>query len=391
MNLVFIVGVIVSVQVGRYDISAAYLCQVQIATEQHWYQIAIGRWVAGLGVGGLSILTPMYQSETAPRQIRGALVSMYQLFITLGIFLANCINYGTETMDNGSSWRIPMGIGFIFPVIMAGGIMFLRESPRWDYRKGRIDRARATIAKSYGVSENHKEVAREMHDIREKFEAETAGGKKHPWHEIFTGPRMMYRTLLGLTLQSLQQLTGANFFFYFGTQIFQSVGIQNSYVTSMILSGVNFGSTFLGLYIVEHYGRRSSLILGGLAMFVCFMIFASVGHFLLQPSLGPGGTGGDETAGDVMIVFACLFIFSYAITWGKFPSTAFIVPANSKLILCSPGPIIWCLVAEIFPTRYRARSMGMLVHSLLSAPLSPSSEPTSLISFPHPLCCGAID
>lgn len=194
-NSLFIVGVI-----------------VQITTEYKWYQIAVGRLVAGLGVGGLSVLTPMYQSETAPRQVRGALVSAYQLFITLGIFLANCINYGTETDSGAPQWRIPMGIGFIWPVIMGVGIMFLPESPRWDYRKGRVDRARRTIAGSYGVSETHWEVEREIGEIKAKLDAENAGGEKHPFYEVFTGPRMAYRTLLGVVLQALQQLTGANFF-----------------------------------------------------------------------------------------------------------------------------------------------------------------------------------
>lgn len=71
---------------------------VQISTSTHWYQIVVGRWVAGLGVGGLSVLTPMYQSETAPRQIRGALVSAYQLFITLGIFVAYCMLIGLKVL-----------------------------------------------------------------------------------------------------------------------------------------------------------------------------------------------------------------------------------------------------------------------------------------------------
>lgn len=194
-NIVFCIGVI-----------------VQITTENKWYQIAIGRWVAGLGVGGLSVLTPMYQSETAPRQLRGALVSTYQLFITLGIFVSNCINFGTHNNDTALSWKLPMGIGFLWPVIMAIGICFLRESPRWDYRKGNIDRARVTIAKSYGVPENHWEVHREMREIKEKFDAENVGGSSHPWYEVFTGPRMAYRTLLGVSLQALQQLTGANYF-----------------------------------------------------------------------------------------------------------------------------------------------------------------------------------
>lgn len=118
--------------------------------------------------------------------------------------------------------------------------MFLRESPRWDYRKGRTERARVTIAKSYGVPENHWEVNREMGEIKAKFDAENAGGGSHPWYEVFTGPRMGYRTALGVVLQALQQLTGANFFFYYGTTIFQATGINNSFVTSMILGAVNF-------------------------------------------------------------------------------------------------------------------------------------------------------
>jgi MFS transporter, SP family, sugar:H+ symporter len=190
-NMVFCVGVI-----------------VQVATMYHWYQIAVGRWVAGLGVGALSVLTPMYQSETAPRQVRGALVSCYQLFITLGIFVANCINFGTEKDASRRSWRLPMGIGFIWPVIMAVGIMFLPESPRWDYRHGNVERARKTIAKAYGVSENHREVVREIREIREKLEAEDHGAGKRKFLEVFTGPRMLYRILLGCSLQMLQQLTG---------------------------------------------------------------------------------------------------------------------------------------------------------------------------------------
>jgi len=100
-----------------------------------------------------------------------------------------------------------MGIGFIFPTLMAVGIMFMDESPRWDYRKGNIERARKTLSHSYGVSENHREVRREMFEIKEKFEAE----KQAVWHEFVTGPKMTYRLLLGIVLQALQQLTGGKF------------------------------------------------------------------------------------------------------------------------------------------------------------------------------------
>jgi SP family sugar:H+ symporter-like MFS transporter len=151
----------------------------------------------------------MYQSETAPRYVRGALVSCYQLFITLGIFVAYCINFGTEADRSSRAWKIPMGIGFIWSFMMIVGILFMQESPRWEYRQGKIDAARHTIALSYGVTEDHPHVKTEIREIEEKLEAENAGGEHHPWYEIFTGPRMLYRTLLGITLQALQQLTGA--------------------------------------------------------------------------------------------------------------------------------------------------------------------------------------
>jgi len=311
---------------------------VQIATMNHWYQIAIGRWVAGLGVGALSVLTPMYQSETAPRQVRGALVSCYQLFITLGIFVAYCVNFGTEKDLSPRSWRIPMGIGFIWPVIMAVGVLFLPESPRWDYRKGRVERASQTVAKVHGVSENHFVVKRELREIKEKLDEETAGSSTRKVHELFTGPRMMYRILLGVTLQALQQLTGANFFFYYGTTIFTATGLSNSYVTSMILGGVNFGTTFFGLYVVEKFGRRKSLITGAIVMFICFMIFSTVGHVSLDKT-NPMNTPSQGTA---MIVFACVFIAAFAMTW---------------------GPIIWVVVGELYPSRYRAICMAMATAS----------------------------
>ncbi|WPH01907.1 Hypothetical protein R9X50_00476100 [Acrodontium crateriforme] len=309
---------------------------IQIATQNAWYQIVIGRFVAGLGVGGLSVLTPMYQSETAPRQIRGTLVSTYQLFITFGILIAYLINYGTHTgfPNAKSAWQIPMGIGFIWPVIMGIGICFLRESPRWDYRHGNIDAARLTIAKSYGVPINNIEVEHEINEIRAKLEAENAGGGKHKFYEVFTGPRMLYRVTLGVALQALQQLTGANYFFYYGTSIFASIGLSDSFITSIILGGVNFAMTLPGLWVVENLGRRRALISGALWMFMCFLVFASVGHFILNQET-PDQT---QLAGRVMIAFACLFIAGYAMTW---------------------GPIVWAVVGEMFPSRYRAQAMGI--------------------------------
>ena len=251
-----------------------------------------------------------------------------------------------------------MGIGFIWPVIMGVGILFLRESPRWEYRHGKVESARTTIALSYGVPEDHPEVNREVNEIKSKLESEKAEGEDRPWYEMFTGPRMLYRVLLGCSLQALQQLTGANFYFYYGTSIFKSVGLPNSYVTSMILGGVNFGATFPGLYVVEKYGRRPSLIAGALWMFMCFLIFASLGHFALDQD-DPTRTQG---IGYAMIVFACLFIVGFAMSW---------------------GPIIWAVVGEMYPSRYRASCMALATAANWAW--------NFLISFFTPYITGAID
>lgn len=187
---------------------------IQIATDTKWYQVALGRWVAGLGVGALSSVVPMYQSESAPRQVRGAMVSAFQLFVAFGIFISYLINYGTEKIDSTASWRITMGIGFAWPLILGIGTLFLPESPRYSYRHGRVEEARNVMSKLYGVPTNHRVVVQELQDMKQKLDEELSAGVT-AWHEIFTGPRMFYRTVLGITLQSLQQLTGANFIFYY--------------------------------------------------------------------------------------------------------------------------------------------------------------------------------
>ncbi|KAL2821022.1 hypothetical protein BJX63DRAFT_418072 [Aspergillus granulosus] len=287
-----------------------------------WYQFMMGRFVTGFGVGSCSLLVPLYQGETSPRQIRGAM-----------------INYGTEGMTSSASWRIPLGITFLWGLILGIGIIFFPESPRYDYRHGRIDKAKSTMAKLHGVPHTHRIIVQELAEIKEQLEAESASkGGIHGFIEMFQGPRMLYRIILGVVLQALQQLTGANYFFYYGTVIFRGAGISNSYVTQMILGGVNFGTTFGGLYIVEHFGRRKSLITGGIWMFCCFIVFASVGHFSLDIDNPPATPG----AGKAMVVFACLFITGFATTW---------------------GPMIWAIVAELYPTRYRAKAMALATAS----------------------------
>lgn len=310
---------------------------VQIAAVDAWYQVMIGRFIAGLGVGALSLLVPMYQAETAPPWIRGAMVCAYQLFITMGIFLAACFNYGTfeHHRHSSASWRTVIGLGWIWTIVLGLGILAFPETPRYDFRNGNAERAKETLCRVYGTTINHWSVYTQIEEIESKLRAEdkVKHGPLAEFVTMFRAPKMAYRIALGVALQMFQQLTGANYFFYYGTTIFKSVQIS-SFVTQIILNTINFVVTFIGLYIVEHYGRRKSLMVGSAWMFICFLIFATVGHYRFDQS-NPEDT---PTEGIVLIVFACLFILGFATTW---------------------GPMIWTIQAELFPSRYRAKGMAL--------------------------------
>ena len=234
-------------------------------------------------------------------------------------------------LDTGS-YRIPMGIGYFWALILGVGILFLPETPRHDWNHGKQSRARTTMSRFYGVDEHHPMIESETAEIEKVMQA-TRGD--HPWYEALTGPRMFYRVALAMSLQMLQQLTGANYFFYYGTSVFTGVGIQNPYVTAMILGGVNVGATVLGVWMARHCRRRESLYIAALWQFVCFIIFASIGQFMFKNA--PEGSSTAKTAGSVMIVFACLFIVGFAATW---------------------GPLVWACIGEMFPYRYRAVGMA---------------------------------
>ncbi|TVY84489.1 High-affinity fructose transporter [Lachnellula suecica] len=320
-SLIFCLGVVIQLAMGS----------------GMWVGIAMGRWVAGLGVGALSVLVPLYMTETAPVPVRGAVVSCYQLFVTIGIFTADCINFGTETRSDTGSYRIPMGVGFIWAIMLGVGILFLPESPRFDYNHGRPERGLNTMSKFYGESASHPMIRTEAAEIERVMQAQSG---YHPWYEAITGPRMLYRVLLAMGLQMFQQLTGANYFFYYGTSIFAGVGISNSFVTAMILGGVNVGATFFGVAMARKFPRRESLYYAALWQFMCFIVFASVGQFVFSPATE--GSSQQYNAGIVMIVFACLFICGFATTW---------------------GPLVWACIGEMFPYRYRAVGMALATSS----------------------------
>ena len=309
---------------------------IQIASINKWYQYFIGRIISGLGVGGIAVLSPMLISEVSPKHLRGTLVSCYQLMITLGIFLGYCTNYGTKTYSNSVQWRVPLGLGFAWALFMIGGMTFVPESPRYLAEVGKIEEAKRSIAVSNKVAVDDPSVLAEVEAVLAGIEAEKLAGNAS-WGELFaTKNKIFQRLIMGAMIQSLQQLTGDNYFFYYGTTIFKAVGLSDSFETSIVLGIVNFASTFVGIYVVDRYGRRTCLLWGAASMTACMVVYASVGVTRLWPN------GQDQPsskgAGNCMIVFACFYIFCFATTW---------------------APIPYVVISETFPLRVKSKAMSI--------------------------------
>ncbi|GMM55723.1 hypothetical protein DAKH74_023390 [Maudiozyma humilis] len=309
---------------------------IQIASINKWYQYFIGRIISGVGVGAMSIFSPMLLTEVAPRHLRGTLGSMYQLMCTCGIFLGDCTNYGTKSYSNSVQWRVPLGLGFAWALIMIAAMFFVPESPRYLMDVGKVEEAKRSIGISNKVSADDPGVQAEIDLIAANIEAERAEGTAS-WAELFSPKgKMVHRLFMCCVIQSLQQLTGCNYFFYYGTTIFKAVGLTDTYQTAIVFGIVNFASTFVALYVVDRFGRRACLMWGAAAMVCCFVVFASVGVKRLYPDgkKMPASKG----AGDCMICFSCFFIFSFACTW---------------------APIAWVVAAENFPLRIKAKGMAL--------------------------------
>ncbi|TFY59148.1 hypothetical protein EVJ58_g5973 [Rhodofomes roseus] len=314
--IVFVLGV--ALQVGSHNIAT----------------FVVGRVFAGLGVGLVSTLIPMYQSECAPKWIRGAVVAGYQWAVTIGLLLASVINNATKDRNSHAAWRIPTSIQFIWAFIVFTGMFFLPESPRWLVKQNKHEQAAKSLARLTSLSPTDPEVEVEIADIKANLEEERALGESS-YLDCFriTHNKICLRTLSGIFIQAWQQLTGINFIFYFGTTFFSQAGIANPFLVSVATNIVNVGMTIPGMWGVERFGRRSLLLWGAAWMTVCEFIIAIVGVTISV----------DNKAGQqALIALTCLYIAGFASTW---------------------GPIAWIITGEIFPLNVRAKAMSLSVAS----------------------------
>ena len=196
---------------------------------------------------------------------------------------------------------------FAWALILFFGMLILPETPRMLVKRNRPDQAANSLARLRRLPVDHPAIVEELGEITANHEYEMALGKA-TYLDCFRGS-LGKRLATGCFLQALQQLTGVNFIFYYGTSFFTNSGIKNSFVVSMITSAVNVGSTFPGLYMVEAWGRRPLLLFGAIGMAVCQFIVAGVGT----------GAGLENVAAQqALIAFVCIYIFFFACSWGQY-------------------------------------------------------------------------
>merc|ERR1711939_302344 len=211
-----------------------------------------GRVIAGIGVGFESAIVILYMSEICPKKVRGALVAGYQFCITIGLLLAACVNYGVKEYQNSAEYRVPIGLQFIFGLVLGGGLLFLPDSPRYYVKRGRVEKARKALSSVRGQPQDSEYVEAELAEIiaNEEYERSLipAGSWINGWMNCFRGSVFksnsnLRKTILGTSLQMMQQWTGVNFFFYSTPFLSATGAIDNVFLISLIFTLVNVCST----------------------------------------------------------------------------------------------------------------------------------------------------
>jgi SP family galactose:H+ symporter-like MFS transporter len=288
-----------------------------VAADPH--TLILARFFLGIAVGVASFTAPLYLSEISPQKVRGSMISMYQLMITIGIVLAFLSNtwlasYATFGGVTGGHWRIMLGIIAVPAAVMFLGVLFLPESPRWLFLKGYKDQAISVFQRMRLPADD---IQREVVEIEESLRVKQNGFR------MLVENRNFRRAIgLGIGLQIVQQLTGINVIMYYAPRIFNIAGYTSTeqQLWGTVIVGVtNVLATFIAIAFVDRLGRKPIMYAGFAVMGVAMISVGTLFKMDLEKS---------PVLGTWAIVALLLFIVGFAM---------------------SAGPIIWVLCAEIFP------------------------------------------
>ena len=293
---------------------------IQVGAHHEIGMIYGGRVIAGLGIGGMSSITPVFVSENCPPAIRGRVAGLFQEFLVIGSTFAYWLDYGVSLHipEGTSQWRIPVAIQLVPGGLMFIGLFFLKESPRWLMKKGRSEEALNSLAYIRNDSETSEEVVKEFAEITAAIQEENAVTEGMTWKECLK-PTNRYRFFLAFVLMFWQQFSGTNSIGYYAPQIFASVGLSktnSSLFATGIYGTVKVVATAIFLIIgIDRWGRKKSLI-GGAAWMASMMFI--IGAVLATHPPNTKATS-VSSASIAMVTMIYLYVIGYSASWGPTP------------------------------------------------------------------------
>lgn len=291
------------------------------------------RFALGFAVGIASFVVPLYLSETAPPAIRGSMGTLFQLMITIGIFLISLSNVFIARTFSSPSTALPLmflSITFFAALMFFGGFI-LPESPRWLMLRGRKQEAVAVLGRTLT---EQSAIDHEIRDIEQALHGPQGAG----FGIVFRG--YFFKVLMvGILLQMFQQLVGINVMIYYAPTIFGYAGMKGL-VAMMTVPTVNLLFTFPAISLVEKWGRKKLLYVGAVSMLVTMVAagfaFQSIGAHPDPAAIGSGTKS-------ILLLAVIVYIFGFAVSW---------------------GPVVWLVCSEIFPLE--GREVGMTITTMVN-------------------------
>ncbi len=287
-------------------------------------QFAIARFIGGLGVGAASMLAPLYISEVAPANIRGRLVTSYQMAIVIGILLIYFVNLkisnlGDESWNINMGWRYMLGSEAIPALIFMLLLTIVPESPRWLSKSGDEKRSLEILERINGLAKA-KEIQLEINEVLKE--------EKGTLKELFA-PGLRKAVIVGVFLAIFSQVTGINAIMYYAPEIFKSVGFgtESALFQTVIVGSFNIIFTLVALWLVDKAGRKPLLLFGVSGMAICLLCIGMVFN-------------SDNANGPWILIFILGYVASFS---------------------SSLGPMPWVMISEIFPTKTRGVAMSLAV------------------------------
>jgi SP family galactose:H+ symporter-like MFS transporter len=287
------------------------------------WMLVTARFVLGVAIGMAAVAAPLYIAECAPLESRGAMVSTYQLAITVGILVSYLTGVVIDDETAKGMWRIMFGLGMVPGVLFLAGLALLPESPRWLVRKQRQADARRSLLRLRGpAADIDGEVAEMVRAVKAELNQPVGYG-------ALLEPAIRPALIVGVGLFFLQQLSGINAVIYYAPEIFSHAGFDSTRTQMLATIGVgvvNVGATVLAMFLIDRLGRRPLMVIGLLGAAIT-MLGIALG--VVYPQAVPSW---------LIIVMLLLYIASFAV---------------------AIGPLPHLLMSEIFPLRVRGPGMSM--------------------------------